>query len=422
MKRVIIMIAALGLTFQGIAQDKYIVSAKESLKKGELDEAKDFIDKAQAGETKDKPKTLFVKAVIYMTLQKSGKYSTLFPYREATQSLLKLLEVKPDYEKSDVDELLASGAIFYYNDGVKAYDAKNVTTGNEYMNTVIKIHDLDGGKRLEKLTPIAKKIVDTAYARANQSIALNVYYAQKYDEAIPLLIVVKNNPITKTSAVYECLIQAYNVQKNAAEAIKVINEAKVLFPDDDNIRHSELNYYIVTGKIDDLIKKLEEAIAKEPKNADLLFDLATAYQTLAYPKGGPKAANAAELVGKAEDAYKRALVVAPENALINFNCGAMFYNQAAECNDKMNAITGTSTADQKNYDEIKGKRDGLFAKSLPFFEKAYSVYSANEKNLNNEEINTYVSVLTALKEVYARGGKQEKSKEMIAKLQSLTQK
>ncbi len=420
MKKVIIMIAALGLTFHGIAQEKFTVSAKEALNKGNLDEAKENIDKAQAGpDTKDKPKTLFVKARVYMGMQQSGKYNTLYPYKEATQSLFKLLEVKPDYEKSDVDMLLLYGAINYYNDGSTAYNNKDMNNAIDLMKTVVKIHEIDGGKRWDKLPSASAKLFDTAYARANQTIALSVYYSSKYDEAIPLLIVVKNNPITKTSSVYECLIQAYNMQKNTAEAFKVIEEARILFPDDANIRNSELNYYITTGKIDDLIKKLEETISKEPNNEVLLFDLATAYQEMATPKTGPKPSNSAELVLKAEDAYLRALKVKPDDALVNYNFGSLYFNQAADYNDKMNAITGTSTADQTNYDALKGKRDALFGKSMPYFEKAYTVYSGREKDLSGDEKNTYKSTVLALKEVYARQSKMDKSKEMLEKLKTL---
>ena len=44
------------------------------------------------------------------------------------------------------------------------------------------------------------------------------------DEAISLLVSAKNNPITKSAAVYECLVDAYNHQKNAKDVSGVIQQ------------------------------------------------------------------------------------------------------------------------------------------------------------------------------------------------------
>ncbi len=418
MKKTLLVVAALAVTVPGIAQDKYVVSANVALNAKNYDEAKENIDKAMASpETKEKPKALFTKAQVYFMLQSVDKYKSTSPYREAAQASIKLAEVKPDYEKSSVDQLLVASAYMYYNDGVKANNEKKFAEAAELMQNVVKIHDMGGGKRFEK-SDRAKQF-DTVAADAALTMANGAYYAQKYDEAIPLLTASKNNPITRTPTVYECLIDAYTRQKNTNEAFATITEARKAFPDDVTIRNYELNYYITAGKQDELVKKLEEAAVKEPNNADIQFNLATTYLGMANPKDGKKPANSAELSSKSETAFQNALKIAPTNAGYNYNFGALYYNQATEVNDQMNAITGNSEADTKKYNDLKAKRDELFAKSMPYFEAAYNALSGKEADLKGEDMRTYKSTLLALKEVYARQNKMDKSVEMKKKYDAM---
>ncbi len=150
-----------------------------------------------------------------------------------------------------------------------------------------------------------------------------------------------------------------------------------------------------------------------------MFNLATTYLGMANPKDGKKPANAVEYTIKSEDAFERALKLSPENAGYNYNFGALYYNQATDYNDQMNAITGSSAADLKKYDDLKVKRDAMFGKSMPYFEKSYNILSVNESGLKGDDLRTYKSTLMALKEVYARQSKMDKSAEMKKKYEAL---
>jgi hypothetical protein len=419
MKKLLLIAAAAGFSFHGLAQEKYVVSALSDLKENHLDDAKANIDKAMEGDTKDKPKTLYAKAQIYEALQMSDKYKASNPYREGVKSAIKLVETKPDYEKSGVDQLLLFGAANYYNDGVNAYNNMKYADAADCMSNVIKIHDIDGGKRVESLVGKMRN-VDTIYAQACQIYAKSVYFQNKYDEAIPLLVKAKNNPITQNTSVYECLIDAYTKQKNTTQALATIQEARSKFPDDVTIRNYELNYYINSGQQSEMSKKLEEAAAKEPNNPDIMFNLATTYLSMANPGGDkPKPANASELYAKAEDAFSKTLKLAPDNAIYNYNFGTMYYNQATDLNSQMNAITGTSDADQRKYDGLKAQRDDLFNKSLPYFDKANTLFSAKESDLKGDDRKTYKYTLQALMQIYNIQSKLDKAADMKKKYESL---
>ncbi len=191
MKRLILIIATLALTFQGKAQDIYVTSALTSLHSNNFEEAKADIDKAMTSpETKEKPKALFAKAQVYFALQVTAgdKYKAANPYRDAAQAIFKLVQIKPDYERTTVDQLLIGALYLYFNDGVKTYNDKKYSESSEFMGNVVKIYDM---KSTRKFDLPQMKSVDTIVADAYQTLANSAFYAHKFDEAIPLLIKVK---------------------------------------------------------------------------------------------------------------------------------------------------------------------------------------------------------------------------------------
>ena len=81
-----------------------------------------------------------------------------------------------------------------------------------------------------------------------------------------------------------------------------------------------------------------------------------------------------------------------------YGLGALYYNKAAENSEVMRNL-GTSAEENKLYDTLKAEMDGLFEKSLPYFQEVEKI-NANDRN-----------ALIALKEIYAKKGDLEKSVE-----------
>ena len=422
MKKVVLIIATLSISCAAFAQEKYVTSANVALKAGNLDEAKEQIDKAMASpDMQEKPKALLSKGEIYFSLMGSEKYRASSPYREATEALMKLAELKPDYEKADVDQMLILSAALYYNDGLTKYqnksDSGRYIAAAELLKYVVKIRDLNGGKRFEKFEKLGR--VDSAVAKAKMYLAFCSYFTGKYAEAIPMLIAAKDNPVTKSTYVYEDLIDAYEKLKDTDKELATIQEARAAYPDDHGLRNDELNYYVITGKQDDLVKKLEVEAAKDPNNAEMQFNIGIVYTGLANPKTGKKPDNRAELLAKAEGAYQNALKIAPDNADYNYNLGGFYNNKAKEINDQMNAITGTSASEQKKYDDLKVKRDELFEKALPYVEKAYNSYDAKAGTLKAAEKNAYSSCIQVLMQIYSIQNKMDKVDVLKMKLNAI---
>jgi len=419
MKKSILMIACVALGTTSFAQKQNIQSATNEYNEKDYVKAKEYIDKAIADPSTDKnPKAWFIRGNIIMAMMQDPNNKDATLYREAATSFIKADEYKLDYDKEILSVNMMACAFRYYNDGVNAYNEKKLKESAEYMGEVIKIHDIDGGTRYNvKNAPEQYKGTygqfDTVAAESKLVKANCAYYSANYDEAISQFIEVKSNPITRKSSVYSSLIDAYDKKGKNAEMLATIDEARKAFPDDQTIHNAEINYYIKSGKQEDLLKKLEDAVAKDPNNAEFLYDLATTYDGMANPKDGKRPANAVDLVKKADDAYSRALKIAPDNAAYNYNYGAMFFNAAIDYNEQI-----ANTQDQKKYEELKGKRDMLFNKALPNLEKAYTVLSANVSSLHGEDAVTYRSTLFALKQVYAVQGKMDKADDMKKQIDS----
>ncbi len=425
MKKIVVTIAALGISYMGLAQDKYVTSALTALSQKSYDEAKTDIDKAmESPETKEKPKALYAKAQIYFTLSTLEKYQSIKPYKDATKALIKLTEVKPDYEKEDVNNILFYAAQMNYNAGIHAfYDEKNSSDAIDFLQTTLRIHDLQGGKRFEKYP--SKKQFDTVAANADLTLARISYAAHDSLETIKMLTKVVHNPITKAKDNYYILLEAYatantaNGNKMAAEELAAVQEARTAFPDDANIRNMEINCFNRNGKLKDLVVKLEESAEKEPNNADIIFNLALLYQGLATPKEGGKPANQAELIAKSESAFQRALKLGPENTSYNFNFGTLYFNQAYDYNEQMGAITGNSEDDLKKVDALKAKRDGMFEKAMPYMQKTYDLLSPKEATLKGGDAEMYKAAMTSLKQMYIVQNKMDKAKELNAKIKAM---
>ncbi len=418
MKKIILIITAIGLSIPGFSQEKYLTAARTALtKSNDLDEAKEDIDKAMASPgMQENPKALLTKGEIYIGLMGVEKYKPSHPYREGAQALIKLAELKPDYEKDETDIVLLTSAGLYYNDAITAYSNKGDTgryaVSADLFKNVLRIRDLNGGKRYDRFPAMAMQRIDTVVAKTKMYLALCNYFTGKYADAVPLLVAAKDNPITKPTTnatyLYENLIDAYEKLKESDKELATIQEARAAFPDNTGLRNDELNYYMVTGKQDELVKKLEVEAAKDPTNAEMQFNIAIVYTGLANPKTGKKPDNRAELIAKAEDAFLKSVKIAPENPDYNYNLGGFYNNQAKEINDQMNAITGTSAAEQKKYDDLKVKRDALFEKALPYIEKAYNAYDAKAGSLKPAEKSAYSGSIQVLMQIYSIQSKMDK--------------
>jgi tetratricopeptide (TPR) repeat protein len=206
--------------------------------------------------------------------------------------------------------------------------------------------------------------------------------------------------------VYEALF-TITAESNESAAMKILDAGRKAHPDDNGILFAEINYYLKINKLDVLVDKLKTAIAKEPNNVSVYTTLGNVYDQLNQKeRAAGNAAKADEYFNEAMTYFDSALKVNPKTFDAIYSKGQLYYNKAAAMTDKLNELSNDySSAGTKKYNAYKAEMDGYFESALPFFIQA--------EELDPTDTNTMI----ALKEIYARNGKLDKSQEYKAKLE-----
>lgn len=420
MKKYVLGIACFFIAYTGMAQKQNIQNALNAQSDKEYPKAIEYIDKATTDETtKDNPKTWYVRGTIYLEMQGDAKYKDTHPYRKGAESFLKAYELDPKYEREAVTGGLRVAAYNYYNDLVTAFNSKQYEDAFAYSQMITRIFTLDNGKKYG-----SEKSFDTLATEAKLFGAYSAVNINKTDEALPILLEMKNNPKVQSVNIYLMLVDIYKKMGKEDEVIKIIDEGRKAYPANKQLETEELTYYTRTGKQDEFLKKLEDAAAKDPSNANYQSVLATAYTTMAFPRDNagkslPKPANYADYIEKANNAYTNLIKVAGDDAVYNYNAGAFYYNQASDYVSQMNAIEGTSAEDKRKVDVLSKKASDAFEQSVGYFEKTVSVMEPQFKTLSNDDKSTYWSTLTALKQIYTRQNKMDKVAEVKVKMDAM---
>jgi len=421
MKKFVLIAAGLGIGVAGFAQKSQIRSAKNYLGEKNYEKAKAAIEEAvTSNDTKDDPYAWLTRGIVYLSMQQEPANADKDYYNEAGKSFKKVVALKSDYEKEDVNNKLFAVVLYNFNAGITAYNAQAYDKAIGNFGEIVAIHDLEGGKRF---TGKNWTTFDTLTKQAALYQGYSAYYSNKYDEATPILEQLKNDPVVAAPNIYQMLADIYEAKKDEGKLMGTLAEGRKQYPNDKTLVNRELNVFIKSGKSDQLVTKLEDAIKADPGNADLLFTLGIAYDGMANPKDAkgtdlPKPANYAEVFTKAEQAYMNTLKVA-DKADYNYNLGALYFNRAVLVNEQMNAITGTSAADMKKFDGLKAQRDEWFGKALPYLDKTVTLLDPSAATLKNEDKNTYMGALIAAKEIYAKQNKLEKATEYKKKLEAI---
>lgn len=169
---------------------------------------------------------------------------------------------------------------------------------------------------------------------------------------------------SKRGEIYRNIALILKEKGKTNEAIAAIQDARKLNPNDDGLLIAEAELYLGNKDFDTYTRLINEALTKNPNNADLVYNL------------GVISANA----NKAEEAekyYKRALDIDPNyfNALLNLS--ELKLRSDEKLVTEMNKL-GTSEKDNKRYEAIKAEREKNFRSILPYLEKAVELKPNDE--------------------------------------------
>lgn len=383
-----VLIALFSMTF-AFAQKAKVQTAfnfyKEPYK--QYDKAKEAIDEAAKHEqSMGMAKTWYYRGLIYSALYKDPKYGQLCDNCLVTayESYKKAMELDPKNEWADQIEGLLIPQTFgkVFTEGVEQYQAKNFTASLAAFESGIAMMPTD-----------TSCILNAAYAaeRAGDKAKAKSYYQKLADMKV-------NDP-----KIYLALSGMYREEKNNEKALEVIRNARKDFPSDINLMLAEINILLSTGKNEEATKALDDATKKDPNNPSLYLALGSTYDNLANPKDAagkdlPKPAGYNDYMTKAEAAYKKGLEIAPDNYEINYNLGALYFNQAAEMANSANTLKSDT-----EYKKAKEASDMKFKQAQPFLEKSLE---RNPMKTDDDKV-LYEGSLNSLKQLYVRTGDME---------------
>jgi len=419
MKKVILAIACFACFSSAIAQNKNVVSAINYLRDyssakntDDLLEAKKYIDEAALNEeTKGKPKTWAKRAEVYAALMtcKDEKIKNLGInfldelFNSYKQVIATSTDKKSDFYLTAQDGLRMCAGNFF-NAGGDSY--KN----QEYANALLNF---------EKSVSINKDLILKTDTLGIYYSGLSADKAGNFEKAKQYYIEAINNKYgtgygeAEMVRPYYFLAQICKKENNDVEYLNTLKSSRAAFPNNKDLLTEEMNYYILSGKLTDALKSMDEAIAKEPNNKTTYMNKGILYDNLANPKEGKKLDEKQfeEYWTKAVESTAKAVELDANYFDALFQLGALYYNKGVRQTEFANTITGMSANEVKRYDAETKKAEALFRQALPHFEKCDAIGNADKQVLKD--------LYASLKQIYTFIEQPEKAKAIKAKLEAL---
>jgi tetratricopeptide (TPR) repeat protein len=148
------------------------------------------------------------------------------------------------------------------------------------------------------------------------------------------------------------------------EAKAAVAEARKTNPEDASLILTEADLYLKMKDYDTYTRLVSEAIAKDPTNADLVYNL------------GVISGNSNK-VDEAEKYYKKALELNPNYVNAYLNLAELKLRIDTKYVDEMSKL-GNSDKDNKRYEQLRALQLKNYRDVLPYLEKAVEIDSSNE--------------------------------------------
>ena len=430
----IAFLGILFLSFSSIAQAPSVSSAKIAFDRGDLVEAKKYIDEASAkisGLSEQElnegripkllPKFYLYRGNIYMALYTSPE-NTKNEYLDVVkESYNKCIEVekktgKKRYSKDAITRLPGLGSDYVklaenlnFNEGDKAGAIKAYESAfsiREYVGvldtmTLSYIGFLSqDNKDFKKAKEIYEKLIQLDYKNITWSgILVEDGKRYPFPDKNTLDSYVSSeratDPKRSESTQHEIYIQLLWVLRELEEIEeydRMLIVARNTFPKNDDLLKMQLQAYLDKEDYDGALSNLEEALTTDPTNALYLYNAGFIYHQKKkdIPKGREYYTRAMEADGKYLDAI--------------YMLGLMHIDQSNVVVEKINKL---GRSEKTKYNKYTKEKNDELAKALTFFEKAYGINSKDE------------ATLEALKEVYYKLGKYDDAKRIMSELSEL---
>jgi len=353
MKKVILLFFAILMATAMHAQKGKVMAAEAFIDNKDLQAAEERINDAlEHNKTKDWPKT-YVVAARLAAAQFAADESNVDLLFKATNNYFKAAELdeqgnekgkgKGRYQK-DIKVALTFFMPVLQNAGIEAFNAEKYETAMKLFDDVINLNKLS----LYDSDKLPADSVFIYYTGLAASRSENWKKAEDYFlQAIDL-------GYAEGDAVL-LLNEVYTQSKDSAKIDANLKRGFELYPEDDRILTTLINYYLQTSQNEEALEYLNTAIEKDPENHSfynargVLNDMGKNYESALAD-------------------YSKALELKEDYFEPLLNIGVIYYNRGAE---EMNAANDIK--DNRKYEIAKKEANETFYKSLPYMEKAHEM-------------------------------------------------
>jgi len=366
MKKLFLLIAAVSISLGIMAQKGKVTTALGYIEQGALDKAKEALDQAFANEkSKDWFNTYFAKGRLAQAVFEADnpKYSSYFqdPLGEAYAAYEKALELdtKGGTKKRIITNMIYNSlALDLYSQGGRRFETGDFEGALKSFEIQIKVTESDK----------YAGVIDTGMYYNAGLAAIN---SKKYDQAMKYFekcAEMKYMGITPHYQIYESMLGKGDTAKAEAYLLDLPN----MFPGDNTITLQLIDLYLKSNKFEEALKYIKVAKEADPTNFSLYFATGIMYLNQ-------------EKFDEAIAELTRSVELNPDLFDSQYGLGAAYINKAANMISSANEIM-----DVKEYSKAIEVANAVYAKALPFMERAHE--------LNPDDIYT----MRSLQELYYR--------------------
>jgi len=387
--------------------------------KGELDKAKASVD---AFLIKDKNATKadgwWYKGVIYNEIAKNDKYKSLAPdgRMEAFNAFKKYYELEPKAVRATLEQHVRLFDIYngYFDQGVANFGASKFEDAFNNFKNALLVEEYIAGKGYE-YNGFKFPTFDTTLI---QNIALSAYRAKKDDEAVVYYKKIAEQKIAGKDNIdiYQLLIEYYQKKNDKANKDKYLALGRELFPADDRWYQIELDEVDSKDK-KAVLAKYEELMPKYPDKHLMAYNYGVELFNYTYA-GDTKPADYKESQKKIETVLKVAIERKKDYPEAQVLMARHFYNVLYDAQDEIQAVKGTSAADQKKKAELKPKMIAAADQLITYAQAAFDIYNG-KATLKASEKGNFKVVAGYLATAYEVKGDKVKMEEYRKKAEGI---
>jgi tetratricopeptide (TPR) repeat protein len=319
-----------------------------------LTSAKTSIDKAVANEkTMNEQEAWTFKAMIYadLALNEAEEAKAELMVNDAAAALKKAVELdQAGAGKANRERASNLFAQFELNKGVKAYQTQKFEDAYQAFNK-----------------SLSYKPGDTTLTYYTGLSAIN---AQNYKAAIKNYAELLKTNYSANNQIALDLSKLYALEKDTVNALEVASTFAAKFHD-AALATQEIELSLMSGKEKQIVTKIYEQIAQDPKNKTNYFYAGIAYSALKDPK-------------KAEEAYKKALEIDAKYEDAAINLASTVLNVGIDLINTANKLPANK---QKEYDLAIKQANLEVDRALPYLQKVVEI---NPKSVSGwDNLKTY---------------------------------